>query len=60
MNSFLNFYVMGSSKIDLFGISHLKVDFIPVMKLYTFQILGIFCTKGNVNLTNAPQAEASF
>ena len=39
---FLKFYVMGSIRIDLFGIAHVKVEFIPVVKIYTIPILGIF------------------
>ena len=41
-NSFLKFYVMGRTKIDLFGIAHVKVEFIPVLKIYTIRILGRF------------------
>ena len=42
MNSFWKFYVMGSPEIDLFGIAHVKVEFIPVLKKYTVLILGKF------------------
>ena len=42
MNSFLKFYVMGSPEIDLLGIAHVKVEFIPVLKIYTIPILGRF------------------
>ena len=42
MNSFWKFYVMGSPEIDLFGIAHVKVEFIPVLKIYTIPILGRF------------------
>ena len=34
MNSFLKFYVMGRTEIDLFDIAHVKVEFIPVRILY--------------------------
>ena len=40
--SFLKFYVMDSPGIDLFGISHVKVGFIPVLKMYALPILEIF------------------
>ena len=39
LNSFLKFYVIGSPEIDLLGIAHVKVEFIPVLKIYTIQIL---------------------
>ena len=39
---FLKFYVMGRTEIDLFGIAHVKVEFIPVLKIYTIPILGRF------------------
>ena len=29
-------------KIDLFGKAHVKVEFIPVLKIYTIAILGRF------------------
>ena len=38
LDSFLKFYVMGSPGIDLFGISHVKVDLIPVLKMFVLQI----------------------
>ena len=41
-NSFLKFYVMGRTKIDLFCIAHVKVEFIPVLKIYAIRILGRF------------------
>ena len=34
MKSFLKFYVMGRTEIDLFGIAHVKVEFIPVLTIY--------------------------
>ena len=40
--SFLKIYVMSSAGIDLYGIAHVKVDFIPVLKLCVVQILGKF------------------
>ena len=33
LNSFLKFYVMGSTQIDLFGTSHVKVDIFVVQKM---------------------------
>ena len=33
LSSFLKFYVMGSPEIDLFGVAHVKVEFIPVLKI---------------------------
>ena len=33
-NSFLKIYVMSSAGIDLYGIAHVKVDFIPLQKMY--------------------------
>ena len=39
MRSFSKFYVMGSPEIDLFDIAHVKVKFIPVLKIYTIPIL---------------------
>ena len=42
LNSFLKFYVMGSTGIDLFGIAHVKVEVIPVLKIYAISILGRF------------------
>ena len=40
LNSFLKFYVIGSTGIDLFGIAHVKVEVIPVLKIYAISILG--------------------
>ena len=31
---------MGRTEIDLYGIDHVKVQFIPVLKIYTIPILG--------------------
>ena len=42
LNSFMRFYVMGSTGIDLFGIAHVKVEVIPVLKIYGILILGRF------------------
>ena len=42
LNSFLKFYVMTSPEIDLYGIAHVKVDFIPLQKMYVIPILGRF------------------
>ena len=42
LNSFLKFYVMGSTEIDLFGIAHVKVEDKPVLKIYAISILGRF------------------
>ena len=42
LNSFLKFYVMTSPGIDLYGIAHVKVDFIPLQKMYVILILGRF------------------
>ena len=42
LNSFLKFYVMRSPGIDLYGIAHVKVDFIPLQKMYVIPILGRF------------------
>ena len=33
---------MGSTEIDLFGTAQAKVEFIPVLKIYTIRILGWF------------------
>ena len=41
-NSFLKIYVMSSAGIDLYGIAHVKVDFIPLQKMYIIQMLGRF------------------
>ena len=38
---------MGSPEIDLFDIAHVKVEFIPVMKIYTIPILGSFVWSPN-------------
>ena len=38
MNSFLIFYVIGKTKIDLFDIAHVKVELIPIMKIYTDRV----------------------
>ena len=42
MGFFLKFYVMSSPEIDLYGIVHVKVDFIEVLKLYVLVILRRF------------------
>ena len=42
LNSFLKFYVMIRTEIDLYGIVHVKVDFIPVLKMCVLPILGRF------------------
>ena len=43
LNSFLKFYVMTSPEIDLvYGIAHVKVDFIPRQKMYVISMLGRF------------------
>ena len=39
---FLKFYVMGSTEIHLYGIAHVKVDFIPPPKRYVMPRLGRF------------------
>ena len=41
-NSFLKFYVMTSTGINLFGIAHMKVDIIPPQKMYVKPTLGRF------------------
>ena len=41
----MKLYVMGSPGIDLFGIVHVKVGFIPVLHMYALPILGIFDLK---------------
>ena len=41
-DSFLKFYVMISTGIDLYGIAHVKVDFIPVLKMCVVTLLGKF------------------
>ena len=38
---------MASTEIDLFGIVHVKVEFIPVLKIYTIPILGRFVWSTN-------------
>ena len=42
MNSFLKFYVIGRTEIDLFGIAHVTVEFILILKIFTIRILGRF------------------
>ena len=42
LNSFLKFYVMRRTGIDLYGIAHVKVDFIPVLKMCVLPLLGKF------------------
>ena len=42
LNSFLKFYVMTSTVIDLYGIAHVIVDSIPVLKMCVIRILGKF------------------
>ena len=42
LNSFLKFYVMGRTGIDLFGTPHVKVEVMPVLKIYAISILGRF------------------
>ena len=42
LNSFLKFYVMRSTGIDLYGIAHVKVDYIPVLKMCVLLLLGRF------------------
>ena len=44
---FLKFYVIGRTEIDLFGIAHVKVEFIPVLKMYTIPILERFVCSTN-------------
>ena len=39
---FWKFYVMSSPEIDLYGIFHVKVDFIVALKMYVLVILGRF------------------
>ena len=41
LNSFLKFYVMSSPGIDLYGIAHVKVDFIPLQKMYVLSLIHI-------------------
>ena len=40
--SFLKFYVMTSTGIDLYGIAHVKVDFVLGLKMCVLPILGKF------------------
>ena len=40
---FFKFFVMGRAKIDLYGIAHVKVEFIQVLKIYTIPILECAC-----------------
>ena len=42
LNSYLIFYVMTSTGIDLYDIVHVKVDFIPGLKICVLPILGNF------------------
>ena len=42
INSFFKFYVMTSTGIDSYGIVHVKVDFIPGLKMCVLPILGKF------------------
>ena len=42
LNSFFKFYVMSRTGIDLYGIDHVKVDFIPVLKMCVLPMLGRF------------------
>ena len=42
LSSFLKFYVMRSTEIDLYGIAHVKVNFIPVLKMCVLTLLGRF------------------
>ena len=39
---FLKFYVMGPAEIHLYGIAHVKVDFIPLLKMYIIPRVGRF------------------
>ena len=41
-NSFLKFYVMISTQVDLFGICHVKIHFIAHQKMYVMPRLGSF------------------
>ena len=41
-SSFLKFYVMGPTEINLYGIAHVKVDIIARQKMYNIPILGRF------------------
>ena len=40
--SFLKFYVMGPTEINLYGIAHVKVDIIAGQKMYIIHTLGRF------------------
>ena len=42
LNSFLKFYVMGTTERHLFGIAHVKVDFFGVQKMWVTSMLGRF------------------
>ena len=42
INSFLKFYVMRNTQVDLFGIAHAKVDFILPRKMYVMPRIGRF------------------
>ena len=42
LDSFLKFYVMISTQVDLFGIYHVKVHFIAHQKMYVIPMLGRF------------------
>ena len=42
LDSFLKFYVMTSTQVDLFGIYHVKVHFIAHQKMYVIPMLGRF------------------
>ena len=53
---FLKFYVMGSTEIHLYGIAHVKVDFIPSTKCYSssffytyIKILSYMCAMCSMN-----------
>ena len=40
---------MGRTESDLFGIAHVKVEFISVLKIYTIPILGSFIDLSEVS-----------
>ena len=42
LNSFLKFYVMISTQVDLYGIAHVKVDIFPHQKMHVIPMLGRF------------------
>ena len=42
LSSFLKFYVMTSTQVDLFGIAHEKVEFILPRKMYVMPRIGRF------------------